>query len=91
MSGSNKHSQLGQESTFATMKAFNLVSLIENTKIIQIACSIFHTMVLTEEGDIYTWGGSLRGKRGKGASVRFSGNKHVPCMVESLFNSNIKI
>jgi len=41
-------------------------------------------MVLSESGDIYTWGGSLRGKRGKGASVRFTGAKYEPHIVEAL-------
>lgn len=48
-------------------------------------------MVLSDNGDIYTWGGSLRGKRGKGASVRFTGAKYEPQMVESLVKNNIKV
>lgn len=48
-----------------------------NVKISQVACSFAHTMALSEEGVVYSWGGTLGGKRGD-EKGRGAGEKSKP-------------
>jgi len=40
------------------------ISKLENRKIIAIACGAFHTLALTEIGDLYSWGRGFEGQLG---------------------------
>jgi len=46
-----------------------LVQSLANHRIIQIACGDFHSAVLTDAGEVYTWGEGNYGQLGHGASV----------------------
>lgn len=68
MVGSNQHQKLGLEgiSILKTEPKFLHVNLLSSYKIVKVACSFFHTMALTDDGRIFTWGGTLHGKSGLG-------------------------
>jgi X-linked retinitis pigmentosa GTPase regulator len=63
--GSSKDGKMGLESTndrnFLTPK--DLITL-ESEKIFQLSAGPFHSMVLTEKGELYTFGNSKDGKLG---------------------------
>lgn len=56
------------------------MDLLGPKKVTQVACSFFHTMALTEEGQVYTWGGTLGGKRG-GKEIRRASIKFEPILI----------
>jgi len=41
---------------------------LEGIRVKQIAAGIYHSMVLTDNGDIYTWGRGLYGTLGNGSN-----------------------
>lgn len=60
MSGSNLHDKLGLEGvSTGSKKSFKPVELLNHEKVIQVACGDYHTMCLTDQGQVYVWGGSL--------------------------------
>jgi len=38
-------------------------------------------MALTSDGRIFTWGGTLSGKRGQGKEIRGAGQKYEPTLL----------
>lgn len=85
MVGSNQHQKLGikGKTILDIQNKFVPVELLGSLQIVRVACSFFHTMALTSEGRIYTWGGTLAGKRGQGKEIRGAGEKYEP--MELLF------
>jgi len=63
--GAGKYGKLGLEATeecnFGQPK--DLIAL-EKVKVEEFACGPTHSMALTEDGDLYTWGGAKDGKLG---------------------------
>jgi alpha-tubulin suppressor-like RCC1 family protein len=49
--------------------------------VIQIACGIDHTVAITSEGSIYTWGSNKYGKTGHGTT---EGHQSTPKILEDL-------
>ena len=47
-------------------------------KVVKVACSFFHTMALTNDGRIFTWGGTLYGKSGIDEKAKKKDVKYVP-------------
>lgn len=41
-----------------------LISKLENKKIISVACGAFHTLALSEIGDLFSWGRGFEGQLG---------------------------
>ena len=62
---------------------------IENKHVIQIACGQDHTVALTSEGDVYTWGSNNFGQLGTGRNT----NEKSPTKISGLkgFDAKIKI
>ncbi|TYZ64576.1 hypothetical protein PybrP1_001487 [[Pythium] brassicae (nom. inval.)] len=63
-----------------------LVDALQERRIVQIACGSGHTVVLTEEGEVFTWGRGDDGRLGHGDN----GWKFVPRLVEELRGRNIR-
>ena len=80
--GSNQHQRLGLagKTILDTQVKFTPVDLLGPKRIAQVACSFFHTMALTEDGELYTWGGTLGGKRG-GKEIRSASLKFEPLLI----------
>lgn len=56
------------------------IQLERHEKVRKICCGAEHAMLLTENGDVYTWGNGLRGQLGHG-SIQ---NEETPKLVENL-------
>ncbi|RLN86543.1 hypothetical protein BBJ28_00001485 [Nothophytophthora sp. Chile5] len=62
------------------------IDALQERRIVQIACGSGHTVVLTEEGEVYTWGRGDDGRLGHGDN----GWKFVPRLVEELRGKNVR-
>lgn len=63
-----------------------LIEALQERRIIQIACGSGHTVVLTDDGEVYTWGRGDDGRLGHGDN----GWKFVPRLVEELHDQKIR-
>lgn len=43
-----------------------VTGLIENKKIVQVACGFHHTLCLSADGELFAWGGGKEGALGLG-------------------------
>ena len=51
----------------------------------EVACGDYHTMCLTEDGKVYSWGGTLHKKTGDGGvAANNTGLKSEPRLVQTL-------
>jgi alpha-tubulin suppressor-like RCC1 family protein len=41
------------------------IPTMEGKKVLQVACSDFHTLCVLDSGEVYTWGGQLHKKLGQ--------------------------
>ncbi|CAM9211439.1 unnamed protein product, partial [Choristocarpus tenellus] len=62
-----------------------LVEALKSKGVVQVACGSGHTVVLTGDGDVYTWGRGDDGRLGHGDN----GWKYVPRLVEGLKGQRI--
>ena len=46
-----------------------VLGVIETDRVVQVACGLFHTLALTSEGDIYSWGRNYSGQLGTGSQA----------------------
>jgi RCC1 and BTB domain-containing protein len=58
---------------------------LEGKCVVQVACGWTHTMVLTSEGRLYTWGSGRVGRLGHGSELKTC----VPSVVESLLGYKV--
>lgn len=64
MCGSNLHDKLGLEGiTTGSKKSFKPVELLAAVAVTQVACGDYHTLALSDQGEVYVWGGSLHNVR----------------------------
>ncbi|CAN0153976.1 unnamed protein product [Discosporangium mesarthrocarpum] len=62
-----------------------LVDALKSTGVVQVACGSGHTVVLSVDGEVYTWGRGDDGRLGHGDN----GWKYVPRLVEGLRGKRI--
>ena len=48
-------------------------------------------MALTRQGEVYSWGGTLKGKRGQGKEVRGAAEKYVPMKLTWFGENKLKV
>jgi RCC1 and BTB domain-containing protein len=58
---------------------------LEGKNVVQVACGYTHSMALTSDGHLYTWGDGEDGRLGHGSK----GNICFPCVVESLIGHKV--
>jgi alpha-tubulin suppressor-like RCC1 family protein len=78
------HQKLGidaQNILFNQTKFIQVTLNLSKVFVTQIACSEFHTLALTDKGLVYSWGGTLGGKRGD-SKGRTQGNKFEPTLLQ---------
>lgn len=62
VSGSSLHGKLGiSDLKVTTLSKFQRIPTIQEN-IIQVACGDYHTLALSKDGVVFSWGGSLHGK-----------------------------
>ena len=58
--GSSLHGKLGiDDLTMTCLNKFHLVPALQGIKVKQVACGDYHTLCLTQNGEVYAWGGTL--------------------------------
>lgn len=55
--------------TTTTLPKFTENSVMKKKKVKQIACGDYHTICVLENGEVYSWGGSLHGKLGQKTEI----------------------
>lgn len=63
--GNNIFGQLGDDSNETSFKPSEINGLIDH-KVVAISCGFYHSMALTEEGFVYSWGHNSYGQLGVG-------------------------
>lgn len=70
VSGSSLHGKLGISDIKVTnLQKFNRIPTLQEY-VIQVACGDYHTLALTKEGVVFSWGGSLHKKAQGGSDPR---------------------
>jgi alpha-tubulin suppressor-like RCC1 family protein len=64
-----------------------IIPNLSNKKIIQIACGMFHSLALSREGDLYSWGMGFEGQLGLTAQYKCVSS---PRYVKYFFNRPVK-
>ena len=64
--GSYLHGKLGIEDiSTITIITFKPMKFFQSMRVKQVACGDYHTLCLTDDGQVYTWGGNLHKKLGQ--------------------------
>ncbi|KAL3007409.1 hypothetical protein AAZX31_08G332400 [Glycine max] len=82
--GANSNYELGRGDKIGGWKPRPVPSL-ENVKIIQLASGGYHSLALTDDGKVLSWGHGGQGQLGHG-SIQ---NQKIPAVVEALAHENI--
>ncbi len=64
MSGSLLFGKIGISAQVSNFREFHLQTSMSQYRIKKVACGDFHTLALTEQGVLFSWGGSLWDKTG---------------------------
>lgn len=81
--GFNRYGRLGHGDEFDQTK-FNLVKSLKSKKIVEAKCGYFHSLAVTKEGYLYSWGYGAGGRLGQGydEEKRSSANSFLPNRIE---------
>eukprot|EP00569_Conticribra_weissflogii_P016347 CAMPEP_0171399114 /NCGR_PEP_ID=MMETSP0880-20121228/6388_1 /TAXON_ID=67004 /ORGANISM="Thalassiosira weissflogii, Strain CCMP1336" /LENGTH=839 /DNA_ID=CAMNT_0011913219 /DNA_START=41 /DNA_END=2560 /DNA_ORIENTATION=- len=82
--GGGEHGQLGHGDKVNKVKP-TLVQALDGVVLQQITCGWSHSVALTAEGEVYTWGNGDHGKLGHGSGKKVS----TPQLVEKLVGLNV--
>ncbi|XP_078415568.1 RCC1 and BTB domain-containing protein 1 isoform X2 [Cetorhinus maximus] len=67
--GLNSYGQLGNGTTGPGSLPFLVSSMFDDKKAVEVACGSNHSMVLTTEGEVYSWGYNNCGQIGSGSTA----------------------
>ncbi|XP_055373246.1 probable E3 ubiquitin-protein ligase HERC4 isoform X2 [Condylostylus longicornis] len=79
--GSDNNGQLGHDNGLPSQSSPKIIKLLATRNVIQIACGKYHSLALTNNGDLYAWGGNSYGQIGNGVT---SEKVTKPTLVSSL-------
>eukprot|EP00252_Welwitschia_mirabilis_P002527 TRINITY_DN12498_c0_g1_i1.p1 TRINITY_DN12498_c0_g1~~TRINITY_DN12498_c0_g1_i1.p1 ORF type:complete len:462 (-),score=87.69 TRINITY_DN12498_c0_g1_i1:131-1516(-) len=82
--GGNENSELGRDATLHSWIP-NPVTSLDGVNIVQIACGGFHSLALSDDGKVFTWGHGGQGQLGHGSTH----NVKVPQIVKALANEHV--
>ncbi|NXC92891.1 RCBT2 protein, partial [Certhia familiaris] len=85
--GHNAYSQLGNGTTNHGFIPCQVSTNLVNKKVIEVACGSHHSMVLTSDGEVYTWGYNNSGQVGSGSTA----NQPIPRRVTSCLQNKIVV
>ncbi|RLN96587.1 hypothetical protein BBJ28_00000161 [Nothophytophthora sp. Chile5] len=94
--GSNSHGQLGLSpsaparapATFPRAVVLHQVATLRSVRVRQVACGALHSLVLTADGKVYSWGCSDGGRLGHG---RVSSRPGEPTMVHGALSTLVAL
>ncbi|XP_076648302.1 HECT and RLD domain containing E3 ubiquitin ligase 4 [Halictus rubicundus] len=79
--GSNADGQLGLDSKTVMECTPRMVKVLCTSTIVQVACGVKHTLALTNNGELYSWGSNNEGQLGLGSKVE---NERKPKLINGL-------
>ncbi|XP_064413830.1 RCC1 and BTB domain-containing protein 2 isoform X2 [Latimeria chalumnae] len=85
--GHNGYSQLGNGTTNPGLSPYQVSTNLLNKKVIEIGCGSHHSMALTSDGEVYTWGYNNSGQVGSGSTA----NQPTPRRVTSCLQNKMVI
>ncbi|NXM96197.1 RCBT2 protein, partial [Sylvia borin] len=85
--GHNAYSQLGNGTTNHGFIPCQVSTNLVNKKVIEVACGSHHSMVLTSDGEVYTWGYNNSGQVGSGSTA----NQPIPRRVTNCLQNKIVV
>uniref|UniRef100_H2YDC3 BTB domain-containing protein n=1 Tax=Ciona savignyi TaxID=51511 RepID=H2YDC3_CIOSA len=86
--GHNSYMQLGNGGTAPGVQP-SLLSRHINHRVVQVSCGSHHSMVLTAEGEVYTWGYNNCGQIGSGSTANQGSPRKVTACIGSKRISDI--
>ncbi|ETE72892.1 RCC1 and BTB domain-containing protein 2, partial [Ophiophagus hannah] len=85
--GHNAYSQLGNGTTSHSYIPCQISTNLVNKKVIEVACGSHHSMVLTADGAVYSWGYNNSGQIGSGSTA----NQPIPRRVTGCLQNKIAV
>ncbi|CAN6205056.1 unnamed protein product [Urochloa humidicola] len=82
--GANSNFELGRGSNFSDWRP-QLVPSLKNIRVIQVACGGYHSLALTDEGEVLSWGHGGHGQLGHPTLQ----NHRVPLAIKALSEERI--
>ncbi|XP_078172727.1 regulator of chromosome condensation (RCC1) family protein [Carex rostrata] len=82
--GANSNFELGRGNNSSDWRP-EPVSSLKDTRIVQVACGGYHSLALSEEGEVYAWGHGGQGQLGQ-PSIQ---NQRVPVVIKALSDDKI--
>lgn len=82
--GANSNFELGRGSNFSDWRP-QLVPSLKSTRVIQVACGGYHSLALTDEGEVLSWGHGGHGQLGHPTLQ----NHRVPLAIKALSDERI--
>ncbi|XP_019887375.1 probable E3 ubiquitin-protein ligase HERC4 isoform X1 [Ooceraea biroi] len=67
--GSNGKGQLGLNSTDSIERVPHMIKTLATKTVVQVACGVEHSVALTNDGEVYSWGSNMDGQLGLGSNV----------------------
>uniref|UniRef100_A0A1Q3F9S7 Putative hect e3 ubiquitin ligase n=1 Tax=Culex tarsalis TaxID=7177 RepID=A0A1Q3F9S7_CULTA len=89
--GNNDHGQLGHDTSNVPnkrprMSQFKFVSSLENYIVTQVSCGLFHSLALTNWGQLFSWGSNATGQLGHDTDVA---SYPAPRMIKSIATKTV--
>ncbi|XP_055628123.1 probable E3 ubiquitin-protein ligase HERC4 isoform X2 [Toxorhynchites rutilus septentrionalis] len=84
--GNNDYGQLGHDTASLPNKRPQYVSSLENYAITQICCGTSHSLVLTNWGQLFSWGSNLLGQLGHDTELT---NYPTPRMIKTIATKHV--
>ncbi|CAO2831173.1 unnamed protein product [Amaranthus hypochondriacus] len=82
--GANSNYELGTGDKVGGWKP-RLISSLEDVRLVQIACGGYHSLALTEDGKVLSWGHGGHGQLGHSSNQ----NQKVPTVIEALADERV--
>eukprot|EP00736_Rhodelphis_marinus_P011569 Rmarinus@m.5200 len=85
--GYGQYGQLGTGCSVNSAMPSRVTGPLESLRVAIVSCGRYHSAALTEDGEVYTWGGGKNGRLGHGDEL----NQSSPRLVESLANAPFNV
>ncbi|XP_039115061.1 RCC1 domain-containing protein RUG3, mitochondrial isoform X1 [Dioscorea cayenensis subsp. rotundata] len=82
--GANSNYELGRGDNKSDWRP-QLIRSLQDARIIQVACGGYHSLALTDKGEVFSWGHGGQGQLGHGSRQ----NEKVPLVIEALAHKRI--
>ncbi|XP_059823883.1 RCC1 and BTB domain-containing protein 1-like isoform X2 [Hypanus sabinus] len=76
--GLNNSYQLGNGTSGPASLPFLVSSMFSNKRVVKVACGSNHSMVLTTDGEVYSWGSNSSGQVGSGSGFGSTATQATP-------------